>query len=128
MQSGASPRNQPCLDHEVAGIWRPLAVSASAEGSGETRRSAPCVLMRARRRSGRPQQSCQVALQRDCQIVVIGLEQEQDAFNQRSNRLHAPARLARPARLLSPDALAMVRLVETLKAWPELLHDAADSG
>ena len=26
------------------------------------------------------------------------------------------------------DTLAMVRLVETLEAWPELLHDAADSG
>jgi hypothetical protein len=25
------------------------------------------------------------------------------------------------------DALAMVRLVELWKAWPELLHDAADS-
>jgi hypothetical protein len=26
------------------------------------------------------------------------------------------------------DALAMVRLVETLEGWPELIHDAAESG
>ena len=55
----ASPRNQLYLDHEVAGIWRPLAVSGGA------------------------QHSRQVALQRDLQVLAIGLEQ--DRFDQRAD-------------------------------------------
>ncbi len=55
----ASRRNQLYLDHEVAGIWRPFAVS------------------------GRAQHSCEIALQRDFQAVPIGLEQ--DGFDQCAN-------------------------------------------
>jgi hypothetical protein len=47
------------LDQEVAGIWRPLAVS------------------------GRAQHPNQIALQRDLQAIAIGLEQ--DRFDQRSD-------------------------------------------
>ena len=64
----ACPRNQLYLDHEVAGIWRPLAVS------------------------GRTQHSRQIALQRDLQALAIGLEQ--DRFDQRSDGLRAPVRLS----------------------------------
>ena len=48
----ASPRNQLYLDQEVAGIWRPLAVS------------------------GRTQHPRQVALPRDVQARAIGLEHD----------------------------------------------------
>ena len=55
----ASPRNQLYLDQEVAGIGRPLAVS------------------------GRTQHPRQIALQRDLQLVAIGLEH--DRFDECSN-------------------------------------------
>ena len=63
----ARPRNQLYLDHEVAGIWRPLAVS------------------------GRTQHTGQITLQRDLEALAIGLEQ--DCFDQSSDGLSR----ARPA-------------------------------
>src|SRR5215213_6661758 len=58
----ARPRNQLYLDHEVAGIGRPLSVS------------------------GRAQHSCQVALQCDSQLVAIALEN--NGLDQRTNRVY----------------------------------------
>jgi hypothetical protein len=60
------PRNQLYLDQEVAGIWRPLAVSGCAEHSR------------------------QVALQGDVQALAIGLEH--DGLDECSNGV----RRARP--------------------------------
>ena len=48
----ARPRNQLYRHNEVAAFWRPRCFSASAEGFGETRRSAPDHIVGARRRLG----------------------------------------------------------------------------
>ena len=86
---------------EVAGIRRPLAVSASAAGYGETRRSAPQDLTGARRRSGRTQHSCQIALQRDVQALAIGLEH--DRLDECSTDFRRHVR--RGATVVQPSAL-----------------------
>jgi hypothetical protein len=57
-----APATSFILDQEVAGIWRPLAVS------------------------GRTQHSRQVALQRDLQLVALRFEQ--DGLDQRTNGFH----------------------------------------
>jgi hypothetical protein len=57
----ARPRNHSYLDHEVASIWRPLAVSSCTQHPG------------------------QIALQRDLEALAIALEQ--DRFDQRSDGL-----------------------------------------
>ena len=61
IQRVASPRNHLYLDHEVVRLRRPLTVCGGTQHSG------------------------QVALQRELQLIAIGLEQ--DRFDQASNRL-----------------------------------------
>ena len=84
----ARPRNQ-LYDPEVADIWRPLAVFAPAKRSRTTTRSTRLTQTRVRRRSGRVQHSCKVALQRDLQLVAVRFEQ--DRLDQRTNGVQGPA-------------------------------------
>lgn len=75
--SNPAPSNQLHSDQEVAGCWRPLAVS------------------------GRTQHSCQVALQRDPQLVALRFEQ--DGLDERTNGLHG----ARAALLVLGSGMAV---------------------
>ena len=77
------------MDHEVAGIWRPLAVS------------------------GRAQHSRQVALQRDFQFVAFRFEH--DGFDERSNRLHGARATLLAFPLLRETFIRKLRILDRVE-------------